>query len=306
MTDRGKAGTKALYGALEAGGSKWVCAVGYGPDALLACTQFATTTPPETLARAMAFFTPYRAALAALGIGAFGPLDPHPASPTFGYITTTPKPGWARTDLAGTLQRALGLPVAFDTDVNAAALGEHAWGAAQGFDTFLYLTVGTGVGGGAMVHGRLLHGILHPEMGHVRIPHDRIADPFPGTCPYHGDCLEGLASGPALAARWGQPGQALPADHPAWRLQARYLALALMTYICVLAPQRIILGGGVMQQVQLFPLLWHEVRQLLHGYIPLPALDTHIDQYIVPPALGNQAGVLGALALAARVRHGST
>jgi fructokinase len=258
----------------------------------------ATTTPAETIDRVVAFFAPYRTALAALGIGSFGPLDPHPASPTFGFLTTTPKPGWAYTDLAGALRRALHLPVAFDTDVNAAALAEHCWGPAQGLDTFLYVTVGTGIGGGAMANGRLLHGLLHPEMGHIRIPYDWAADPFPGTCPYHGNCLEGLASGPALAARWGQPGAALPVDHPAWELEARYLALGLVAFICVLAPQRIIMGGGVMQQAQLFPRLRHEVQRLLNGYVQLPALDSQIDEYIVPPALGTQAGVLGAIALA--------
>jgi fructokinase len=191
--------------------------------------------------------------------------------------------------------------VALDTDVNAAALGEHAWGAARGLNTFLYVTVGTGIGGGAMVHGRLVHGLLHPEMGHIRIPHDRTDDPFPGTCPYHGDCLEGLAAGPALAARWGQPGAMLPAEHPAWQLEARYLALGLTTFLCVLAPQRIIMGGGVMQQTRLFPLLRQEVQRLLNDYVQVPALGPEIDNYIVPPALGNQAGVLGAIALARQV-----
>jgi fructokinase len=242
--------------------------------------------------------------LSALGIASFGPLDPRRNSPSFGYITSTPKPGWAHTDVAGTLQRALGLPVAFDTDVNAAALAEQRWGAARGLGTFLYLTVGTGIGGGAVVNGRLLHGFLHPEMGHIRLPHDLEADPFPGLCPYHGDCLEGLASGPALAARWGQAADTLPYDHPAWALQARYLALALVTYICTLAPQRIIMGGGVMHQAHLFPRLRHEVRGLLHDYIQVPALQDGLDDYIVPPGLGDQAGVLGAIALAHTVREG--
>ncbi len=167
----------------------------------------------------MAFFAPYGSDLTALGIASFGPLDCRPLSPSYGYITSTPKPGWASTDLAGTLSRALNVPVAFDTDVNAAMLGEHRWGAAQGLDTCLYVTVGTGIGGGAMVNGRLLHGLLHPEMGHIRIPHDRGVDPFPGLCPYHGDCLEGLTSGPALAARWGQSADTLPAAIPPGRWQ---------------------------------------------------------------------------------------
>jgi len=287
-----------LYGGIEAGGTKWVCAVGDGPDHIHATCRFATTTREETIGRAIAFFAPYRTALAALGIGSFGPLDLRPDSPTFGFLTTTPKPGWAHTDLVGELRRALALPVACDTDVNVAALGEFSWGAAQGLETFLYVTVGTGIGGGAMVNGRLLHGLLHPEMGHMRIPHDWTADPFPGTCPYHGDCLEGLASGPALEARWGQPGPALPSDHPAWPLEAQYLALALVACICVLAPQRIIMGGGVMQQVQLFPQVRQATQQLLNGYIQVPALGAQMDNYIVPPGLDSRAGVLGALALA--------
>jgi fructokinase len=267
-----------------------------------ASIHVATTTPEETLARAVAFFAPYRGRLTALGVGAFGPLEARPGTATFGYITSTPKPHWAYTDVVGTLRQALDLPVRFDTDVNVAALGEQRWGAAQGLDTFLYLTIGTGIGGGAMVHGRLLHGLLHPEMGHIRLPHNLERDPFPGHCPYHGDCLEGLASGPALAARWGQPGETLPADHPAWPLEVHYLALGLVTWICTLMPQRIIMGGGIMQQAHLFPLLHQEVQRLLNNYVQAPELGTQLVTYIVPPGLGNQSGVLGALALAQDIR----
>lgn len=287
-----------LYGGLEAGGTKWVCAVGTGPNDIRASTRFAITTPAQTIAQAIAFFTPYQRELAALGVGSFGPLDPRLHSPTFGWITSTPKPGWAQTDLVGALRQTLDLPIAFDTDVNVAAFGEYAWGAAQGLDTLLYLTVGTGLGGGAMINGKLLHGLLHPEMGHIRIPHDWESDPFPGTCPYHGDCLEGLAAGPALESRWGQPGEMLPVDHPAWELEAHYLALGLTAYICTLAPQRIILGGGVMQQAQLFPRLRQHVQRVLNGYLQSPALTAEITTYIVPPVLGTWAGVLGAIALA--------
>jgi len=289
---------QALYAGLEMGGTKCVCALGTGPDDLHAQRQFATTTPVDTLAQASTFFAPHRPAIVALGIAAFGPLDPDPHSPAFGSITSTPKPGWAHTDVVGSLQRALHLPVAFDTDVNAAVLAEQRWGAAQGLETVLYLTVGTGIGGGALINGRLLHGFLHPEMGHIRLPHDKHIDPFPGMCPYHGDCLEGLASGPALAARWGQAADTLPADHPAWELQTRYLALALVTYICTLAPQRIIVGGGVMHQAHLFPRLRYEIQRLLADYLQVPALRGELHDYIVPPSLGDQAGVLGAIALA--------
>ena len=186
----------------------------------------------------------------------------------------------------------------FDTDVNAAAFSEGRWGAAQGVDTFTYLTIGTGIGGGGMVNGKLMHGLLHPEIGHMRIPHDRAVDPYDGACPYHGDCLEGLAAGPALQGRWGVRGEALPADHPAWPLEAHYLALALVNLVCTLSPQRIIIGGGVMQQLHIFPLIRKQVQELLNGYLQVPVLLDHIDSYIVPPALGNQAGVLGAIALA--------
>ena len=290
-----------LVGGIEAGGTKFVCAVGSGPDDVRAETRFPTTTPEETIGQAIDFFREQReqhGELVALGIAAFGPLDPDPASPTYGYITSTPKPGWANVDFAGPLARALNLSVAFDTDVNGAALGEGRWGAAQGLDTFIYLTIGTGIGGGAMVGGSLLHGLLHPEMGHVRLPHDRQQDPYPGRCPYHGDCLEGLASGPAIAARWGRPAQTLPVDHPAWALEAHYLALGLVNFIVTLSPQRIILGGGVMAQAQLFPLVRRRVLELLNGYVQSPRLLEAIDTYIVPPALGRRAGVLGALALA--------
>ncbi len=293
----------AVYAGLEAGGSKFICAVGRSPDRISAETSFPTGVPAETLGRAIAFFAEQRKylPLAAIGIGSFGPLDLRPNSPTYGYITSTPKPGWAQTDLVGALQRTLDLPVAFDTDVNTAALGEHRWGAAQEVDDFIYLTVGTGIGGGGMVEGRLLHGLLHPEMGHIHVPHDLSADPYRGCCPHHGDCLEGLASGPALAGRWGRSPGALPPDHPAWELEAHYLGLALVNYIYTLSPQRIVLGGGVMAQAQLFPLIRQKVQALLNGYLQATEILAEIDQYIVPPDLGRRAGVLGAIALAERL-----
>jgi fructokinase len=289
-----------LWGGIEAGGTKFACAVGTGPDDLREEVRFPTTTPEASIGRAIEFLQQQheKEPLAAVGIASFGPVDPNPDSPTFGYITTTPKPGWAHTDFAGTIRRALGVPVGFDTDVNGAALGERRWGAAQGLDTFVYLTIGTGIGGGGMVNGKLIHGLVHPEMGHIRIPHDRERDPYAGACPYHGDCLEGLAIGPALEARWGQRGETLPADHPAWELEAGYLALGLVSIICILSPERIIMGGGVMEQRQLFPLVRGRVRELLNGYLHVPAILDQIDEYIVPPGLGNRAGVLGAIALA--------
>jgi fructokinase len=287
-----------VVGAIETGGSKVVCAVGTGPGDLRAVTEFPTAAPAVTLGRAIAFLRERAPELRAVGIAAFGPLDLDPVSPAYGSVTTTPKAGWAGADLVGPVRREFGRPVAIDTDVNAAALAEGRWGAARGLDAFVYLTVGTGVGGGAVVAGRPLHGLVHPEMGHLRIPHDREADPFPGTCPYHGDCLEGLASAPAVARRWGQPAEALPADHPAWTLEARYLALGVVSVIAVLSPRRVVLGGGLLRQPDLLPRVRVGVLDLLNGYVPASAIGGGIDDYLVAPALGARAGVLGALALA--------
>jgi fructokinase len=290
-----------LFAGIEAGGTKWICMIAASPEDIRATTRLPTTQPAETIGEAIEFIQSYiqqQGKLKGVGIGSFGPLDLDIDSPTYGYLTTTPKPGWANTDLVNPIQEALELPLGFDTDVNAAALGEARWGAAQGLSDFVYLTIGTGIGGGGMVNSGLMHGLVHPEMGHMRIPHDWEADPFPGVCPYHGDCLEGLATGPAIEARWGQKGETLPRDHPAWQLEAHYLALGLVNLICTLSPQRIIIGGGVMDQDQLFPLIRVKVQELLSDYISAREIMEHIDQYIVPPKLGPQAGVMGAIALA--------
>ena len=292
-----------LLGGLEAGGTKCVCLVGTSADRLLAETRVSTTTPAATLTGVLQFFRDAQAAhgpLDALGIASFGPLDLRRDSPTFGFITSTPKLGWAATDIAGALHRGLGVPVAIDTDVNAAALGEWRWGAAQGLDTIVYVTVGTGIGGGGLAGGQTMRGLVHPEMGHMRVPHDRAADPFPGSCPFHADCLEGLASGPALAARWGQPPETLPPDHPAWPLEARYLALALHNIVCTVSPERIVVGGGVMEAAHLLPLVRYQLRGLLHGYIQAKELAGDLASYVVAPLLGRRAGAIGALALAER------
>ena len=287
-----------MFGAIEAGGTKFVCAIGSKPEDLK-ITQFPTTSPEATTANAVAFLRENsRGELWAVGIGSFGPVDLDLQSASFGHITSTPKPGWQNFDFAGAVHRALDVPVGFDTDVNAAALGEARWGAAQTLSDFLYLTVGTGIGGGAMANDRVLHGLLHPEMGHIPIPHDRRRDPFPGCCPFHGDCLEGLASGPAIAQRWGTPAEALPAEHPAWALEAHYVALGLATWVCTLSPKRILLGGGVMQQASLFPLIRVELARWLNGYIRVKELAEYLDQYVIPPKLGNCAGIAGALVLA--------
>ncbi len=295
----------SVFGAIEAGGTKFVCGVGTGPDDLV--TASFPTSAPDVTVEAIGRFLERQAGagLDAVGIGSFGPVDLDPASATFGYITSTPKLEWQHFNLAGAVGRMLGVPVGFDTDVNAAALGEARWGAGREIRDFLYLTVGTGIGGGAMAHGELLHGLVHPEMGHIPIPHDRAADPYRGGCPYHGDCLEGLASGPAMEARWGIPAQELPADHPGWALEAHYLALGLATWVCTLSPRRIILGGGVMQQPALFPLVRRELAHTLNGYIRAAELSENIDLYVVPPQLGNRSGVLGALVLAEQAHRNS-
>lgn len=293
-----------MFAGIEAGGTKWVCAVGSGPGEIRAMDRFPTTTPEEALERAIAFLRPFASELRAIGVGSFGPVDLNPASATYGQITTTPKAGWRYTKLVGPLRDAFGVPVGFDTDVNAAALGEFRWGAARGLETFVYFTVGTGIGGGAMVNGRLLHGILHPEMGHMMLPRDPARDPFEGVCPFHKGCLEGLACGPAMERRWGARAETLGADHAAWALEAHYLALGVLNSISVLSPQRVILGGGVMQQEHLFPMIRAEVRSLLAEYLQVPEILERIDQYIVPPALKDRAGVLGAIALAEAALNG--
>lgn len=290
-----------LFGGIEGGGTKFVCAVGIGPEDIRAETRFPTTTPQETLGQAIAFFKQAEqewGRLTAVGLACFGPLDPNPASATFGHILPTPKPGWAGANVVGLLQTALDVPMGFDTDVNGAALAEGRWGAAQKADPVLYLTVGTGIGGGVLMNGRSLHGLLHPEMGHIPLPHDWQKDPFAGLCPFHGDCFEGLAAGPALEKRWGQRAETLPSDHPAWDLEAHYIALALTTYIYTLVPQKIIIGGGVAQQAHMLPLIRQKTQTLLNGYIQSALVSHDINQLIVPPGLGQRAGVLGALALA--------
>ncbi len=278
---------------------KFVCAVGTPGGELLREARVETQSPVQTMREVVSFFRAYSRDLVALGVGSFGPVDLRISSATYGFITSTPKAAWRNFDIAGALREAFHLPVGFDTDVNAAVLAETIWGAGQGLQNVLYVTVGTGIGGGAMIEGRLLHGLMHPEMGHIRVPHDRTRDPFPGVCPYHGDCLEGLASGPSLEARWGASPEAIPPDHPAWALEAEYLGIACMNWICAFSPEKIVLGGGVMQR-HLLPALRDRTRSALDGYINLPEVTERIESYIVPPGLGERAGVLGALALGTR------
>lgn len=282
-------------GAIEAGGTKFVVAIGDENGNVEKRASFPTTTPEETMAEVYHFFD--NTDIDALGIGTFGPIDPDKNSPTYGYITTTPKPFWANYNMLGDLKKRYNIPMGFDTDVNGAALGELQFGVARGLDSCLYLTFGTGVGGGAIVEGKLVHGLLHPEMGHIKlIRHPN--DTYQGHCPYHHDCLEGLAAGPAIEERWGKKGIELPSDHEAWDMEAYYIGQALATFILTLSPKKIILGGGVMKQRQLFPMIRRYTLEFLNGYIQKDELISHIDEYIVWPGLEDNAGICGALALA--------
>jgi fructokinase len=292
-----------LCGAIEAGGTKFVCALGTATGELVARDTIPTTHPKETLERVVGFFQDLVPSVApTIGIGSFGPLDLRKSSATYGMITSTPKMAWRNCDLASTIASATNaVNVVVDTDVNCAALAEYRFGAGRGCDPLVYVTLGTGIGAGIIANGALVHGLVHPEMGHVRVPHDWFADPFAGSCPAHADCLEGLASGVAIAQRWGSPAHLLPADHPAWRLEARYVAYALANLIFTLSPKRIVIGGGLRNRLP-WQTLHEEVSQLLNGYLQASELTRAIHTYIVPAALGDDAGVLGALMLA---HHGS-
>ena len=283
------------YGALEAGGTKMVLAVADDQLHILARESLPTKTPEATVPRMLAFFREHP--VDALGIGSFGPLDLNPLSAAYGCITKTPKLGWVDYPLLPVFQRELGIPCVLDTDVNAAALAEAETGAAKGLKNCVYVTIGTGVGAGIYCEGNLVHGLMHPEFGHILLsPHPD--DPMPrGVCPYHAGCLEGLASGPSIEKRWGVPARELPADHPAWRLEAHYLAQMCVTALMTVSPEKIILGGGVMGQTQLFPLIRRETERLLGGYLP-PVRDT--EKLIVPPSCYPDSGLIGSLLLAKR------
>jgi fructokinase len=293
------------WGAMEVGGTKVLCLVGSSPEDIVVQRQIPTVQPAETLASALDFFRQEVSSggpLAAIGIASFGPLELRRSHPRYGFITTTPKPGWSDVDLVSPVRRALGVPVGFDTDVNGAALGEGRWGAARAFDTFVYVTVGTGIGAGAVVEGRVIHGLIHPEMGHLSVPRQP-GDDFAGVCPFHGDCLEGMVSGAALAARWGCPAEQLEGGQlrAAAQLEAAYLAAGLRNIVYALAPQRIVIGGGVARLRELFPRLRAHLSAALAGY---PGLSEHAtEEFVVPAALGPLAGPLGAFVLAEHARR---
>ncbi|AIQ12101.1 ROK family protein [Paenibacillus durus] len=290
-----------LLGAIEAGGTKFVCGIGHEDGSIIDRVSFPTTHPEETMAQVFQYFEGKN--VEAIGIGSFGPIDPVIGSPTYGYVTTTPKPFWSQYNLVGAVREKIDVPIGFDTDVNGAALGEYKWGAAQGLDSCLYITVGTGIGAGAVVGGTLIHGLSHPEMGHIYVRrHEQ--DTFAGACPFHGDCLEGLAAGPAIGSRWGRPAVELAPDDLAWEIEAHYLAHALMSYVLILSPQKIVMGGGVMKQSHLFPMIRTKLQELLKGYVQHASLTADIDSYIVPPQLGDNAGLAGSIALASMALAG--
>lgn len=289
-----------IYGSIEGGGTKFICAIGT-PQNVLAETRIPTTTPEETMSQVVVFFNEQEkkiGKLSAIGFACFGPLDPNLESKSYGYILPTPKPNWSNANVVGMLTSAFNIPIGFDTDVNGAAIGEWRWGKAQSLHTFVYLTVGTGIGGGAYTEGKILHGLLHPEMGHIAVKHDSEKDPFEGVCPFHKDCFEGLASGVAIEKRWGAYGGTLDENHAAWDLEADYIAQALASYSFMISPQRIILGGGIGSLPHLLPKIQQRTRELINGYIQSPLILENIESYIVHPGLGNRSGMLGAMALA--------
>jgi fructokinase len=297
-------------GAIEAGGTKFICGLfdadrsDFAKPALVAKRSIPTTNPAETLKATLEFFSSAAESkgngkLDGVGIGCFGPVDLRLSSPTWGHITDTPKPGWQNTAVASVLRDQLGVPVAFDTDVNAAAFGEYRWGAAIGLKDFIYMTVGTGIGGGVFANGELVHGLTHTELGHVKMQREP-GDAFPGACPFHLDCLEGMASGPAIGARWNARAEELPPGHEAWELEARYLAKAFAAYTFVLSPERILMGGGVGLRPGLAERVAEIVGQELNGYISAFKDPARLAGYVARPLLGADAGLYGAAALGLR------
>lgn len=282
-----------IIGALEAGGTKMVCALGKEDGSIIDQVSIPTTTPEETIPKIISYFKDKD--IRALGIGAFGPVGVDPAAESYGHILESPKLAWRNKDLLGSLKEALNVPMAIDTDVNGSCLGEVTYGCAKGLNSVVYITIGTGVGVGVWVNGGLLHGMLHPEGGHILL-NRHPEDPRGGICPSHPNCLEGFASGPSIEARWGKKAAELKDDREVWELESYYIAQAITDYIMILSPQKIILGGGVMHQSQLFPLIRKKVKEMVNGYISSRELDD-IDNYIVPASLNDDQGIMGAIRL---------
>ena len=292
-----------LLGGLEAGGTKMVCAIGNELGEVLHSITLPTLTPKETMGEMIAYFKSQP--IEALGVGSFGPLDLKATSPTYGHITSTPKLAWQNYPLLPEFKKALSVPINIDTDVNAAALAEVTFGAAKGYNSCLYVTVGTGVGGGLVIEGNLVHGLVHPEFGHMLL-RPMPQDPMPqGSCPFHNGCIEGMASGSAMAARWGNA-KNLPDDHMAWDLEADYLAQMAMNALVTFSPEKIILGGGVMQQGHLFAKKKKKTLALLNGYVQAPQIEEGLINTIIPPGLGTKSGITGALILALKAKEGIT
>lgn len=285
-------------GSIEAGGTKFVCAIGNENGEVFERGVFPTTSPEETMEKVIEFFKGKE--IEAMGVGCFGPLSLNPKNKDYGAITTTPKVLWQNYNIVNKLKEHFDIPIGFDTDVNIAALGEYTWGGAKGLDSCFYMTVGTGVGAGIIAEGKMIHGLLHPEVGHMIVP-KHPEDDFEGICPFHKNCLEGLACGPAIEKRWGKKGHELPADHKAWDIEAYYLSIAVVETIVMLSPEKIILGGGVMKQSQLFEKIRKQVKEMLNGYINVSEITENIDEYIIYPKLGDNAGISGGLALAKQV-----
>lgn len=284
-------------GSIEAGGTKFVCCVGTENGEIIEKISFPTMTPEKTISNITSFFKDYK--LDAIGIGSFGPVDLNKKSKTYGHITTTPKEHWRHFNFVGKIREHFPIPIGFSTDVNAALLGETEWGAAKGYNSCIYMTVGTGIGIGVMVNNRLLQGLHHPEAGHIFVKRHP-EDTFSGCCSFHHDCLEGMASGPAIKKRWGKAGNELDANEKVWELEAYYLAQALVNYILILSPEKLIIGGGVAKQKHLLPMVRENVVEMLNGYIQDKHITSNIDSYITSPGLSDDAGIYGGLVLAKR------
>ena len=296
---------RPLFGSIEAGGTKFICAVGYDAHTIVDEILFPTTTPLETMSKVMEFFhnsSEKIQELSAIGVGSFGPVNINRDSDTFGQILQTPKKGWSDFNIIQTLKSSFPVPIALDTDVNCALLAEVNWGAGRGLNNVAYMTVGTGIGGGFYINGNVANGFIHPEIGHLRIESQLEGDDFEGVCPYHKNkCFEGLASGPALIKRWGKKPHELPIDHEAWTLEADYLARLCLNVVLTTSPERIIMGGGVMKQTQLFGMIKERLKHMLNGYMNFDRHNVDFENYIVPQGLGGQAGVMGGLELARHI-----
>lgn len=286
-----------MYGSIEAGGTKFVCAIGNDELEIIERTSFPTTEPEETMAQVIAFFKKYENDLQSIGVGSFGPIDIHRESKTYGYITSTPKLAWQNFNFVGSLKKQFNLPVAWTTDVNAACYGEYVKGHGDGLTSVVYYTIGTGVGGGAVQKGMLIEGFSHPEMGHMLVRRHK-EDTFEGACPFHKDCLEGMAAGPAIEKRLGKKGQDLAEDDSFWNIEAEYIAQCAYNTTLMFSPDIIIFGGGVMGQEHLVEKVRQAFRKLINDYVKVPALE----QYIVTPKLENNAGTIGCLALAKEIK----